>query len=199
LLFTVVINFPGRFGEGVGKITDLGNFSARNRHALDGNPFQIHFFYGQPDSDVKPRDYFHADNLIGTYRIFTGPNNTMSRRKRLSSSVASSSADGDEGLSAGQISLSPVLAQAFANGLLPDDTFEPEDVVPTLSEQLNWRITDSAGEEVPVQTLTDKGQLRVAVVSRDVDPILEGEEHLFPQYGEWNHWQNATMGKLGAV
>lgn len=107
--------------------------------------------------------------------------------------------DEDGNLSAGQISLSPVLAQAYANGLLPDDTFEPEAVVPILSKQLNWRITDAAGEEVPVQTLTDKGKLRVAVVSRDVDPILEGEEHLFPRYGEWNHWQDATMGKMGAV
>ncbi|CRG91699.1 hypothetical protein PISL3812_08750 [Talaromyces islandicus] len=172
---------------------------AVDKYALDGKPFQIHFFYGQPDKDVQPSDYFHADNLIGTYRIFTGPNITMSRGNP--SSVTSSSADGDEEqhLSAGQISLSPVLAQAFANGLLPDDAFEPEDVVPTLSERLNWRITDDAGEEVPVQTLTDKGKLRVAVVSRDVEPILEGEEHLFPRYGEWNHWQHATMGKLGAV
>lgn len=177
------------------EITDLGNFSARNRHALDGKPFQIHFFYGQPGSDVKPNDYFHADNLIGTYRIFTGPNITMPRSKR------SPSADEDmnQGLSAGQISLSPVLAQAYANGLLSDDTFGPEDVVPTLSEQLNWRITDATGEEVPVQTLTDKGKLRVAVVSRDVDPILEGEEHSFPRYGEWSHWQDATMGKPGAA
>jgi tyrosinase len=173
----------------------LGNFSARNRHALDGKPFQIHFFYGQPDSDVKPSDYFDADNLIGTYRIFTGPNlNPMSGSKR-----SPSSADEDRVLSAGQISLSPVLAQAYANGLLPDDTFGPEQVVPVLSKQLNWRITDAAGEEVPVETLTDKDQLRVAVVSRDVDPILEGEEHLFPRYGEWNHWQDATMGKQGAV
>ncbi|KAH8692093.1 tyrosinase [Talaromyces proteolyticus] len=173
---------------------------AVDKHALGGNPFQIHFFYGQPDASIKPSDYYHAENLIGTYRIFAGANNTHSLQLSPNQQHRSLSSDGDTPtLSAGQISLSPLLARAIANGILPDETLGPEHVVPTLSDNLNWRITDSAGQEVPVADLADQGKLRVGVVSREVDPIVQGEEHRFPRYGEWVQWENATKGKSGAV
>jgi tyrosinase len=108
---------------------------------------------------------------------------------------------GDESkLSTGQISLSPLLANAASDGILPDKTLAPENVVPKLTDNLEWRITDSSGQnEVSVQDLADKGQLRVSVVSRDVEPILAGEEHLFPRYGEWVEWEDVTKGKVGGV
>lgn len=98
------------------------------------------------------------------------------------------------------MSLSPLLVNALAKGVLPDSTLLPDQVVPLLRDNLNWRITDaSAQNEIPVQQLADKGQLRVSVVSRDVQPISAGEEHLFPRYGEWVEWEEATKGKAGGL
>ncbi|EED13327.1 tyrosinase [Talaromyces stipitatus ATCC 10500] len=166
---------------------------AVDKHALNGNPFQIHFFYGEPDTELKPTEYFKAQNLIGTYRTFTSPMSSSSSSHRRSSDEVSK-------LSTGQISLSPLLANAAAAGILPDNTLAPVDVVPALSDNLQWRITDSTGEnEIPVQELADNGKLRVSVVSRDVEPILAGEEHLFPRYGEWVEWEDVTRGKVGGV
>lgn len=164
------------------------------RHALNGKPFQLHFFYGAPDSQTKPSDYYKASNLIGTYRTFTSPmvsadtSNAM-RHRRL---------DGAN-LSTGQISLSPLLANALATGILPDSQLAAEHVVPALSDNLEWRLTDFEQNEVPVQNLADNGQLRVAVVSRDVEPILPGQEYLFPRYGEWVEWEDVTNGKAGGA
>ncbi|KUL89658.1 hypothetical protein ZTR_00412 [Talaromyces verruculosus] len=164
---------------------------AVDKHALQGNPFQIHFFYGEPDTQLAPGDYFRAPNLIGTYRTFTSPMSSHDQKSRRTSS---------NNLSTGQISLSPLLANAVFNGILPDTSLAPESVVPKLSDNLEWRITDSSGQkEVPVQDLADKGQLRVSVVSREVEPILAGEEHLFPRYGEWVEHEDVTKGKVGGV
>ncbi|GAM33797.1 hypothetical protein TCE0_013r00958 [Talaromyces pinophilus] len=164
---------------------------AVDKHALEGNPFQIHFFYGEPDTQLAPGDYFKAPNLIGTYRTFTSPMSSHDQKRRRTSS---------NNLSTGQISLSPLLANAVSNGILPDTSLAPESVVPKLSDNLEWRITDSSGQkEVPVQDLADKGQLRVSVVSREVEPILAGEEHLFPKYGEWVEHEDVTKGKVGGV
>ena len=161
------------------------------RHALEGNPFQIHFFYGEPDTQLAPGDYFKAPNLIGTYRTFTSPMSSHDQKRRRTSS---------NNLSTGQISLSPLLANAVFNGILPDTSLAPESVVPKLSDNLEWRITDSSGQkEVPVQDLADKGQFRVSVVSREVEPILAGEEHLFPRYGELVEHEDVTKGKVGGV
>lgn len=103
-------------------------------------------------------------------------------------------------LSTGQISLSPLLANAASRGILPDATLNAGTVVPKLSDNLEWRITDSSGQrEIPVQDLADKGQLRVSVVSRDVEPILAGQEHLFPRYGEWVEHEDVTKGKVGGI
>jgi tyrosinase len=113
-----------------------------------------------------------------------------------------------ENLSSGQISLSPLLVNAYSAGILPDNRLAPEDVTPLLTDNLQWRITtadhsnsSSYGEqrEVPVQNLVDRSQLRVAVVSRDVEPIQAGEEHLFPRYGEWVEQGDVTKGKTGGV
>jgi tyrosinase len=159
------------------------------RHALGGQPFQIHFFYGEPSPDTDPSDYGHAPNLIGTYRIFTGPNmQAISRR----------SVDAQSKISTGQISLSPVLATAMEKGVI-DETLTPGTVVPQLSQNLNWRVTDAAGREVDTQDLVDRGHFAVAVVSRDVQPIRRGEEHLFPGHGPWMEYGQATAGRVGGV
>ena len=102
-------------------LTNSGIF----RHALEGDPFQIHFFYGQPDSQLAPSDYSSAPNLIGTYRTFTSPMSSHNQKRRRASS---------NHLSTGQISLSPLLANAISNGVLPDTSLAPESVVPKLSK-----------------------------------------------------------------
>ncbi|EEA23434.1 hypothetical protein TMatcc_002304 [Talaromyces marneffei ATCC 18224] len=170
---------------------------AVDKHALDGKPFQIHFFYGEPDSQLSPDEYFKAPNLIGTYRTFTGPMSSLSHGTQHRRSPLEG---GAPRLSTGQISLSPVLANAAYSGILPDTSLSPQNVVPKLCDNLQWRVIDYSGQnEVPVQDLADKGQLRVSVVSRDVEPILPGEEHLFPGYGDWVEWKDVTKGKVGGV
>lgn len=99
-------------------------------------------------------------------------------------------------LTAGQISLSPLLASAAARGTV-DESLEPESVVPQLRQDLHWRITDHRGEEVNPQILVDRGQFQVRVVVRDVKPLGPGEEHLFPTYGPWTEYRDATAGKSG--
>lgn len=146
--------------------------------------------------------------MIGTYRTFTSPkvssDSSGKDQTQLHGRSSSETMDTSKDLSTGQISLSPLLANAFSTGTLPDSSLAPADVVPLLTNNLQWRITtkdSSSGEqkEVPVQDLADKGQLRIAVVSRDVDPILAGEEHLFPKYHEWTEWEDVTKGKTGGV
>jgi tyrosinase len=101
-------------------------------------------------------------------------------------------------ISSGQISLSPVLASAMAKGVI-DTGLTADTVVPQLAQNLEWRVTDTSGNEVETQQLADAGQLRVSVVSRDVQPIAPGQEHEFPAYGPWTEYAQATAGKVGGL
>lgn len=101
-------------------------------------------------------------------------------------------------ISSGQISLSPVLASAMAKGVV-DTGLTADTVVPLLSQNLDWRVTDASGNEVDTQRLADDGNLRVSVVSRDVQPIAPGQEHRFPIYGPWTEYAKATAGKIGGL
>ncbi|KAL1969229.1 hypothetical protein VTN77DRAFT_483 [Rasamsonia byssochlamydoides] len=154
-----------------------------NKHALSGQLFQIHFFYGPPPPSLDPSQYGHASNLIGTYRTFTSPGRSSSSQRTLSY---------------GQISLSPVMATALAHGFVPPN-LAPDAVVPQLAQNLNWRVTDFRGRELDPQELVDRGDLRIGVVSRDVMPLEVGQEHLFPRYGGWMEHVEATAGKVGGV
>jgi tyrosinase len=96
------------------------------------------------------------------------------------------------------MSLSPVMASALSHGIVPR-TLGPDAVVPQLAQNLNWRVTDVQGREIDPQQLVDRGDLRIGVVSRHVQPLEAGEEHLFPRYGGWVEYVEATAGKVGGV
>lgn len=90
------------------------------------------------------------------------------------------------------------MATALYHGILPP-TLAPDAVVPQLAHNLNWRVTDFHGTELDPQELVDRGDLRISVVSRDVQPLEAGEEDRFPRYGGWMEYAAATAGKVGGV
>lgn len=143
-----------------------------------GRSFQIHFFYGNPPEDASTWGY--APNLIGTYGVFAGP-----------------SPDAPSRISYGQVSLSPILANAMSSGILAD--LAAPLVIPLLTQNLEWRVTDVTGCEVDPQEIVDKGGLEIFVASRDVEPLSSGQEHLFPKHGTWQLHKEPTLGKIGGV
>lgn len=72
-------------------------------------------------------------------------------------------------------------------------------VIPLLTQNLEWRVTDVTGCEVDPQEIVDKGGLEIFVASRDVEPLSSGQEHLFPKHGTWQLHKEPTLGKIGGV
>lgn len=98
-------------------------------------------------------------------------------------------------LSHSQLPLSPVLALALEQGVIPD--LNPEAVQTPLLENLNWLITDVQGNNITSPGVTKKIKLRVSVVSRSVVPLSSGQDDIFPQYGGWTEHPELTVGKPG--
>lgn len=90
----------------------------------------------------------------------------------------------------GTVPLTHVLAAAVQSGTLKD--LEPTNVVPMLSEQLQWRIQSS--DNCPWNA-TDVAGLEVVVVCQPLTPTTSTTE--FPVYGAIEQYHDVTAGKAG--
>ncbi|KAL1954633.1 hypothetical protein VTO42DRAFT_874 [Malbranchea cinnamomea] len=152
------------------------------------SPFKIHFFLSKPPSDegLDPVSWSTATNLIGTVGGYS-----------TTSTMPAMEGNGSHVLFA-QVPLSHALATLRSMDLI--SSLKPDVVIPVLEKYLEWRIVTLDGKIIDTEDFMKHDQtgepLEVKVAGRDVNP-LGAVRNIFPRFGEWKVFAEATKGKVG--
>jgi Tyosinase C-terminal domain len=141
-------------------------------------PFTVSFYYG-PTPNGTSQQGIDEPNFIGSIPVIPMPlKNTT-------------------GTSYNQLPLSPVLANGLNSNAI--NSLDESEIVPLLTEKLSWVVVDTNGNVLDIQEVIDKGGLTITVAARDVEPLQNGQENAFPQYSDWQEYDEPTQGKPGGV
>lgn len=147
---------------------------ATQRFALDGS-YNIFVFLGNFSSDASTWPFDQA--LVGSYGIF--------------STKGMTGMSGNHSVS-GTVPLTRALTNKVATGTLSDLTVE--NVARYLQSNMQWRIADSNGVEIPAASVPG---LQVSVVTANA--TLPADSTQFPVFGEWTTLPVITTGRAGGL
>ncbi|KAK8100519.1 photo-regulated tyrosinase [Apiospora kogelbergensis] len=155
-----------------------------NKFALNSS-FVVYFFMGAPASGTE--EWLSDINLIGSYPCLRPMGDDLPEDLKIYGTVP--------------------LTRAMLNGM--DDghlkNLEPENATPYLRENLQWRIADMNGVEIPV---TSVASLKIFVADQEVTPPSSGSNHrngggeessAYPVYGKATAHLSVTEGKPGSA
>ncbi|KAK7953523.1 hypothetical protein PG988_014217 [Apiospora saccharicola] len=146
-----------------------------NKFALNSS-YVIHFFMGAPAS--KPEDYQTDVNLIGSYPCMRPMGDDLPTDLKIY----------------GTVPLTRAMLNSIDNGALKN--LEVDQATPYLKEHLQWRITDVAGIEIPIDAVDS---LKVFVADQEVTPPVYKSSSPYPVYGKATAHLGITEGKKGSA
>ncbi|KAK0283610.1 hypothetical protein LTR35_006069 [Friedmanniomyces endolithicus] len=153
------------------------------KFALNGS-YAIYVFMGAFND--HPSEWSMSPNLVGTHAVFAAlstvdaASNPQMTRRQMDNAIQVS----------GTLPLTSMLLAKVQSGELP--CMDIPTVTTYLLDNLQWRVGDFGGSEIPVEDVAD---LTITVVSAEVEPASAADE--FPTWGDFTVLTNVTEGRPG--
>ncbi|KAK0875049.1 hypothetical protein LTR33_005910 [Friedmanniomyces endolithicus] len=153
------------------------------KFALNGS-YAIYVFMG--DFNDTPSEWSMSPNLVGTHAVSAAlsavdaASNPQMTRRQMDNAIQVS----------GTLPLTSMLLAKVQSGELP--CMDIPTVTTYLLDNLQWRVGDFGGSEIPVEDVAD---LTITVVSAEVEPASAADE--FPTWGDFTVLTNVTEGRPG--
>ncbi|KAK0795438.1 hypothetical protein LTR02_007053 [Friedmanniomyces endolithicus] len=153
------------------------------KFAMNGS-YAIYVFMGAFND--TPSEWSMSPNLVGIHAVFAAlsavdaASNPQMMRRRMDNAIQVS----------GTLPLTSMLLAKVQSGELP--CMDTPTVTTYLLDNLQWRVGDFGGSEIPVEDVAD---LSITVVSAEVEPASAADE--FPIWGDFTVLTNVTEGRPG--